>query len=355
MAAFGRIAQLVRAPRLHRGGQGFESFSLIHRLYRFVLPAAQTRFLFHSPEELEESRGKTDRGKLSDNRRRLPGVERLAGARGAAICGRGPRPPGRGRRGVRRWPPRGRLGGRRAPSTAALIADAPSRARTVRGTLFPVINATGVIVHTNSRRAPSVACCARGVDHAGQGYVNLEYDLDAGSRGSLRARGGAPARSGRAAEAALVVNNNAGAGLPGPLRWRGPRGGHLARPAGRDLAADSGFPTCCARADACWWRWAPPTAPIPAISAGHRPGDCALLRRTPPTSRRSGHGRSPGGTGQPGAWGGRAGCGRPGERHADRHLAMALRRSRWCSRASHAGATRDLQRRQAPWADPRRG
>lgn len=75
----------------------------------------------------------------------------------------------------------------------------------------PVLNATGVILHTNLGRAPlSAAASATAADQA-VGYANLEIDLETGARGG---RGGYVTRlleTLTGAESALVVNNNAGA------------------------------------------------------------------------------------------------------------------------------------------------
>ena len=74
-----------------------------------------------------------------------------------------------------------------------------------------VINATGVLLHTNIGRAPWSESAAEGAAHTGQSYTNLELDLDSGSRGR---RGGyvtALLKAITGAEDALVVNNNAGA------------------------------------------------------------------------------------------------------------------------------------------------
>jgi L-seryl-tRNA(Ser) seleniumtransferase len=73
------------------------------------------------------------------------------------------------------------------------------------------LNATGVIVHTNLGRAPlPEAALARALE-VGRGYSNLEYDLNAGARGSRQDHVAAILRRLTAAEAALVVNNNAAA------------------------------------------------------------------------------------------------------------------------------------------------
>ncbi|MFL6021236.1 MAG: L-seryl-tRNA(Sec) selenium transferase [Gaiellaceae bacterium] len=76
-----------------------------------------------------------------------------------------------------------------------------------------VLNATGVIVHTNLGRAPLASAALEQVVDAASGYSNLEYDLDAGARGSRQAHIADLLRRLTGAEAALVVNNNAAAVL----------------------------------------------------------------------------------------------------------------------------------------------
>jgi L-seryl-tRNA(Ser) seleniumtransferase len=76
-----------------------------------------------------------------------------------------------------------------------------------------VLNATGVIVHTNLGRAPLAAAALEQVAEAARGYSNLEYDLAAGARGSRQAHVGGLLRRLTGAESALVVNNNAAAVL----------------------------------------------------------------------------------------------------------------------------------------------
>jgi L-seryl-tRNA(Ser) seleniumtransferase len=76
-----------------------------------------------------------------------------------------------------------------------------------------VLNATGVIVHTNLGRAPLPEAALERLHEVGRGYSNLEYDLAEGARGSRQDHLTAILRRLTGAEAALVVNNNAAAVL----------------------------------------------------------------------------------------------------------------------------------------------
>jgi L-seryl-tRNA(Ser) seleniumtransferase len=74
-----------------------------------------------------------------------------------------------------------------------------------------VINATGVIAHTNLGRAPLAEAALARVQEVARGYSNLEYDLAAGRRGSRQDHVAQLLRRLTGAEGALVVNNNAAA------------------------------------------------------------------------------------------------------------------------------------------------
>jgi L-seryl-tRNA(Ser) seleniumtransferase len=80
-----------------------------------------------------------------------------------------------------------------------------------RPQLRRVINATGVIVHTNLGRAPLAEEAIAHITETARGYSNLEYDLTAGRRGSRQAHVASILQRLTGAEAALVVNNNAAA------------------------------------------------------------------------------------------------------------------------------------------------
>ena len=81
----------------------------------------------------------------------------------------------------------------------------------LRPSIQPVINATGVILHTNLGRAPLSRAASRAVEEVALGYSNLEYDMERGARGSRLLHAEALLRQITGAEAALVVNNNAAA------------------------------------------------------------------------------------------------------------------------------------------------
>jgi L-seryl-tRNA(Ser) seleniumtransferase len=81
------------------------------------------------------------------------------------------------------------------------------------GTLRRVINATGVVLHTNLGRAPLAADAAAAAAVIATGYSNLEFDLEAGERGSRHAHLETLLCELSGAEAAIAVNNNAAAVL----------------------------------------------------------------------------------------------------------------------------------------------
>ena len=150
--------------------------------------------------------------------RNLPSVERIAGspALSAAVSEHGRDwivqlardAVARARQAIRAGHP--------APS-AADLADAviDAIAAFIAPTPRPVINATGVIIHTNLGRAPLSAAALAAAANAAQGYSDLEISLDTGRRGSRQAHLQSLLCQLTGAEAALAVNNNASALLLG--------------------------------------------------------------------------------------------------------------------------------------------
>jgi L-seryl-tRNA(Ser) seleniumtransferase len=106
-------------------------------------------------------------------------------------------------------------------------ADLAARARawaadSSRPSLRRVLNATGVIVHTNLGRAPLAAAAREAVARAAEGYGNLELDLATGGRGSRHAHVESLLCELTGAEAGLAVNNGAGAALLAAAALAGP-------------------------------------------------------------------------------------------------------------------------------------
>ncbi len=93
-----------------------------------------------------------------------------------------------------------------------LAGEAASLAEKRAGSnLKPVINATGVVIHTNLGRAPLARAATEALTAVASGYSNLELSLDSGKRGSRQDHLEALLCLLTGAEAALVVNNNAAA------------------------------------------------------------------------------------------------------------------------------------------------
>ncbi len=83
----------------------------------------------------------------------------------------------------------------------------------LKPSLAPVINATGVILHTNLGRAPMSAAAIQAIADVSSGYCTLEFDLESGKRGLRTSHVELLLRRVCGAEAAVVVNNNASAVL----------------------------------------------------------------------------------------------------------------------------------------------
>ncbi|MEE9284943.1 MAG: L-seryl-tRNA(Sec) selenium transferase, partial [Dehalococcoidia bacterium] len=102
--------------------------------------------------------------------------------------------------------------GEPAPSTKELAEAIDAAAEALcEPSLRPVINATGVLIHTNLGRAPLSKAALEAMRRAAQGYSNLEFDLASGERGSRHAHIERLLCRLTGAEAGLAVNNNAAA------------------------------------------------------------------------------------------------------------------------------------------------
>jgi L-seryl-tRNA(Ser) seleniumtransferase len=145
--------------------------------------------------------------------RSLPSVEELLQTEPLrSAAGRGPR--ALAVEAARREISRAReliLGGNGGPPEAAELAAGAAAAleRATRSTLAAVINATGIVIHTNLGRAPLAFEALEAIDSVASGYSNLEYELERGVRGSRQAHVEALLCELTGAEAAIAVNNNA--------------------------------------------------------------------------------------------------------------------------------------------------
>ncbi|HUH96992.1 MAG TPA: L-seryl-tRNA(Sec) selenium transferase [Anaerolineales bacterium] len=101
-----------------------------------------------------------------------------------------------------------------APEHETILSEAESRLSAwTAPTLQSVINATGVILHTNLGRAPLSKAAVAAMNQVALAYSNLELDLESGKRGSRLIHAEAVLKRLLGVEAAVVVNNNASAVL----------------------------------------------------------------------------------------------------------------------------------------------
>lgn len=146
---------------------------------------------------------------MSDARRSLPSVDRLLREPGvAALLASAPR--NLVVAAAREALARARTGRGAPPEDwAAEVADLVSRRRAA--SLHPVLNATGVVLHTNLGRAPLARQAIEAIRAVAEGYSTLEYDTATGTRGSRADHCASLLAELAGAEAGLVVNNAAAA------------------------------------------------------------------------------------------------------------------------------------------------
>ena len=147
---------------------------------------------------------------MTDQRRGLPSVDTLLGEPGVVTL-LGQHPRALVVQAVREAVNAVRVSGSATPPEGWDAAVSAAVRRLAAPSLAPVINATGVVLHTNLGRAPLARAAIDAITRVAQGYAALEYDLGAGTRGSRHAICRDLIVELTGAEDALVVNNAAGA------------------------------------------------------------------------------------------------------------------------------------------------
>ncbi|HKA59689.1 MAG TPA: hypothetical protein VKD28_13805, partial [Gemmatimonadales bacterium] len=161
---------------------------------------------------------------MSDPRRQLPSIDALLAGPGiAALLAEHPRTLVV--RAARAAVDAARVNGGAAPAEGWDAAVHAAVVRLSAPSLAPVINATGVVLHTNLGRAPLAPAAISALTRVAQGYAALEYDLGQGTRGSRHAHCRDLLVELTGAADALVVNNAAGAVLLALSALGGARGG----------------------------------------------------------------------------------------------------------------------------------
>jgi L-seryl-tRNA(Ser) seleniumtransferase len=149
--------------------------------------------------------------RIVDQRRQLPSIERVVDAMGTVALPHTVK-VACARRAVEHA--RELLAQGRAVVVDAVVADARQRCADLETALLqPVVNATGVLLHTNLGRTPLGADDLEAATRIARGYSNLEFDMARGERGSRHLHAGGLLALASGAEAGLVVNNNAAAVL----------------------------------------------------------------------------------------------------------------------------------------------
>ena len=149
---------------------------------------------------------------MSDPRRQLPSIDALLAGPGVAEL-LAVHPRSLVVNAVRAVVDAARTNGGAAPPEGWDAAVRAAALRLATPSLAPVINATGVVLHTNLGRAPLAEAAIAAITRVARGYAALEYDLGRGTRGSRHAHCRDLLVELTGAADAMVVNNAAGAVL----------------------------------------------------------------------------------------------------------------------------------------------
>ena len=147
---------------------------------------------------------------MSDPRRDLPSIDSLLAKMGPQLSDH---PRALVVKAAREIVDVARANGGKAPAEGWDAAVSAAVRRLAVPSLLPVINATGVVLHTNLGRAPLARAAIDAITRVASGYAALEYDLDTGTRGSRHAHCRDLLVELTGAADAMVVNNAAGAVL----------------------------------------------------------------------------------------------------------------------------------------------
>src|SRR5262245_4736325 len=147
---------------------------------------------------------------MSDPRRELPSIDSLMARLGPRFAAH---PRALVVRAAREAVEAARANGGAPPAEGWDAAVSAAVRRLAVPSLTPVINATGVVLHTNLGRAPLAAAAIEALTRVASGYSALEYDLGSGARGSRHAHCRDLLVELTGAADAMVVNNAAGAVL----------------------------------------------------------------------------------------------------------------------------------------------
>jgi L-seryl-tRNA(Ser) seleniumtransferase len=159
---------------------------------------------------------------MSDPRRELPSIDSLVAKLGPRLA---EHPRALVVRAAREAVELARANGGAPPAEGWDVAVSAAVRRLAVPSLVPVINATGVVLHTNLGRAPLAHAAIAALTRVAAGYAALEYDLGTGARGSRHAHCRDLLVELTGAADAMVVNNAAGAVLLALSALGGARGG----------------------------------------------------------------------------------------------------------------------------------